>query len=220
MQRSALATLGPFAALGLFAALALACGDTVKATPHHETAPAFEWPEGVLPRAVLHVAGRGTIEVELYPSLAPATVENFSKLASEGFYEGTTFHRVVPDFMIQGGDPNTKDKDPNNDGHGGPGYQIDDEHSDAPHERGVVSMANLGRRNSGGSQFFIVHQPQSQLDGKYTVFGRVISGMEIVDAITQVEIDRHGRWGPADRPIENVVLERIEVEGVEIRPAG
>jgi len=195
--------------------LAVACGDRVTATAEPPKPEPFVWPEGPSPTAVVHIAEMGTIELALYPSLAPATVDNFVKLAAEGFYDGTSFHRVIPGFMIQGGDPNTRDRDPTDDGNGGPGYKIQDEFSDAPHERGVLSMANVGMPDSGGSQFFIVHGDAQHLDHKHTVFGRVVSGIEVVDAITGVETDLHGRWGPKNRPIENVVIEKIEV-----RPAG
>ncbi len=211
-MRSSLVMLGA-AVLTLFG---LACGDRVTTTPKPATTAApFTWPSGPRPAAVLRVQGMGVIEIDLYPSLSPATVDNFRKLAGEGFYNGTTFHRVIPGFMIQGGDSNTRNRDPGRDGNGGPGYQIADEFSDAPHTRGVVSMANVGRPNTGGSQFFIVHADSKHLDGKYTVFGRVVAGMEIVDAITAVEVDVHGRWGPKNRPIANVVIEKVE-----IRPAG
>ena len=196
------------------------CGDTIEATPGSSRAPestekkAFEWPE-TGPTAVLHIRDYGTIEIALHPDLAPANVANFVRLAEEGFYDGTSFHRVIPDFMIQGGDPNTRDKDPTDDGLGGPGYQIQDEFSDAPHVRGVVSMANTGLPDTGGSQFFIVHNDVPHLDGSYTVLGRVTSGIEVVDAIAAVETDRYGRWGPENRPLESVVVEKVE-----IRPAG
>ena len=113
--------------------------------------------------------------------------------------------------MIQGGDPNTRDKDPNDDGRGGPGYQVEDEFNPAPHARGTLSMANTGRPRTAGSQFFIVVQDARHLDFKHTAFGRVTSGMEVVDAITEVETDVHGRWGPKNRPIANVVVERVEI---------
>ena len=186
----------------------VACGDKVTATPKPQE---FTWPSGPTPSTVLHIEGMGVIEIELYPSLAPKNVENFLKLASQGFYDGTTFHRVIPGFMIQGGDPNSKDKNPNSDGHGGPGYKVIDEFSNAPHARGAVSMANVGRPNTGGSQFFIVHADSRGLDGKHTIFGRVSAGMEIVDAITAVEVDVHGRWGAKNRPIANIVIEKVEV---------
>lgn len=122
---------------------------------------------------------RGDIELELYPEHAPLTVNNFVFLAREGFYDGTTFHRVISDFMIQGGDPTGT-------GRGGPGYRFADEFDGNPlrHERGVISMANAGP-GTNGSQFFITHGPQPHLDGRHTVFGRVTSGQDVVDAIRQ-----------------------------------
>lgn len=177
-----------------------------------ERRAAFEWPSSDAPTAMLQIQGMGEMRIALFPQLAPATVENFSKLTREGFYTGTTFHRVVPGFAIQGGSNTSRDQDPRNDGHGGPGYMIEDEFSDAPHLRGVVAMANHGRENSGGSQFFIVHQDHTELDGHYSVFGRVVEGLDVLDAITQVEIDTAGRWGSPDRPIENVVIEAIRIE--------
>ena len=174
-------------------------------------ATAFEWPRGEQPRALLEVADQGTIEIELLPDLAPTAVSNFQRLAAEGFYDATTFHRIIPGFMIQGGDPNTRNDSPADDGQGGPGYTLKDEFSAAPHLRGVVSMANTGSPNSSGSQFFIVHNDSRHLDGKYTVFGRVVSGIDVVDAIAQVQTDRAGRWGPPDRPIEAVQLSKVQV---------
>jgi peptidyl-prolyl cis-trans isomerase B (cyclophilin B) len=213
------------------AAIAVACGperrgsdagaradEAMQAAAGSELLAAdFDWPSGPRPRARIHVARFGVIELDLYPELAPETVANFVKLAEDGFYAGTTFHRIEPGFMIQGGDPNSKDKDPRNDGHGGPGYQIPDEFGPAPHVRGALSMANRGHPNSGGSQFFVVQSDHADhLDAKHALFGRVTAGMEAVDAIAQVEIDRHGRWGNKRRPIENVVIDRIEI----ISPVG
>ncbi len=131
--------------------------------------------------ATLHTS-EGPIEVELFPNEAPKTVENFVKLARDGFYDGVIFHRVIPDFMIQGGDPTGT-------GAGGPGYKFEDETSNNPnrHERGVISMANAGP-GTNGSQFFLTHGPQPHLDGKHTVFGRVTSGMDVVDAIRQGDV--------------------------------
>jgi peptidyl-prolyl cis-trans isomerase B (cyclophilin B) len=122
---------------------------------------------------------RGDMELELYPEYAPRTVNNFVSLAQEDFYDGIVFHRVIGDFMIQGGDPTGT-------GRGGPGYQFEDEVADNPlrHETGVISMANSGP-NTNGSQFFITHSPQPHLDGKHTVFGKVVKGQEIVNAIQQ-----------------------------------
>lgn len=122
---------------------------------------------------------RGEIVLELYPQYAPKTVNNFIFLAREGFYDGISFHRVIPDFVIQGGDPTGT-------GRGGPGYHFEDEVAGNPlrHERGVISMANAGP-NTNGSQFFITHSPQSHLDGRHTVFGKVIQGLDVVDEIRQ-----------------------------------
>jgi peptidyl-prolyl cis-trans isomerase B (cyclophilin B) len=140
----------------------------------------------------------GAIEFELYPDDAPKTVENFVKLARDGFYDGVIFHRVIPDFMIQGGDPTGT-------GRGGPGYQFEDEFNDHKVERGAFAMANAGP-NTNGSQFFIVTtESASWLDGKHTVFGKVTSGMDVVDAISAVDTDA------ADKPRTDVVIERIEL---------
>lgn len=121
---------------------------------------------------------RGPIQVELYPDKAPLTVANFVNLAKRGFYDGLSFHRVIPDFMIQGGCPEGS-------GRGGPGYRFEDETNNGlGHERGVLSMANAGP-NTNGSQFFITHVATPWLDGKHTVFGKVVSGLEVVDAVKQ-----------------------------------
>jgi peptidyl-prolyl cis-trans isomerase B (cyclophilin B) len=122
---------------------------------------------------------KGVIVLDLYPEYAPNTVNNFVFLAREGFYDGITFHRVISDFMIQGGDPTGT-------GSGGPGYRFADEFDGNPltHETGVISMANAGP-NTNGSQFFITHSPQPHLNGRHTVFGKVISGQDVVDSIQQ-----------------------------------
>ncbi len=203
----------------LVALATAACGDERPATGDvPDEAAAFAWPADTGTSAILHIQNLGQVEIALYPSIAPKTVENFVKLAREGFYDGTTFHRVMPNFMVQGGDPNTRDEYPDNDGMGGPGYNIDDEFNDSPHARGTVSMANYNRRNTGGSQFFILLGDSPHLTGKHTAFGQVLSGMDVVDAITRVERDDYGRWGPKYRPIENVVLEKVEIR--EATPAG
>jgi peptidyl-prolyl cis-trans isomerase B (cyclophilin B) len=125
---------------------------------------------------------KGDIELDLYPQHAPKTVNNFVFLAEEGFYDGVSFHRVISDFMIQGGDPTGT-------GRGGPGYQFEDEVKGSPlkHETGVISMANAGP-NTNGSQFFITHSPQPHLNGNHTVFGKVIAGQDVVDAIRQGDL--------------------------------
>src|SRR5437867_3239927 len=140
----------------------------------------------------------GMIELELFDDDAPKTVENFTKLARDGFYDGVIFHRVIQDFMIQGGDPTGT-------GSGGPGYQFEDEFNKRLVERGALAMANAGP-NTNGSQFFIVTADACPwLDGKHTVFGRVTNGMDVVDVISKVET------GAADRPREDVVIERIDL---------
>ena len=139
---------------------------------------------------------QGTIEIELFDDDAPKTVENFKKLARDGFYDGVIFHRVIPDFMIQGGDPTGT-------GSGGPGYQFEDEFNDNKIERGALAMANAGP-NTNGSQFFIVTADACPwLDGKHTVFGKVTSGMETVTAIEQIET------GPGDKPRDEVRIESV-----------
>jgi cyclophilin family peptidyl-prolyl cis-trans isomerase len=147
--------------------------------------------------ATLHTS-EGAVELELYPDEAPKTVENFEKLSREGFYEGVIFHRVIPDFMIQGGDPTGT-------GTGGPGYQFEDEFNQHRVERGALAMANAGP-NTNGSQFFIVTAEATPwLDGKHTVFGRVTSGMDVVDRISEVDRDAN------DRPRTPVTIERVEL---------
>ena len=147
--------------------------------------------------ATLHTSD-GAIEVELYPDAAPKTVENFEKLSRDGFYEGVIFHRVIPDFMIQGGDPTGT-------GTGGPGYEFEDEFNEHRVERGALAMANAGP-NTNGSQFFIVTAEATPwLDGKHTVFGRVTSGMDVVDRISKTERDAN------DRPLKPVAIERVEL---------
>jgi cyclophilin family peptidyl-prolyl cis-trans isomerase len=209
--------------LGLAAiALLFACGGDEPRTgapggPGDGNAPAAAMiSDGPHDVAVLTIDGLGEIRIELLAEVAPKTVANFSKLARAGFYDGTQFHRVIPGFMIQGGDPNTKEKDPRRYGRGGPGYTIEDENSDLAHERGIVSMANTGTPNSGGSQFFVLHGAAPHLDGRHAIFGRVVSGMEVVDAITELPRDDVGRYGPPNRPYP----EPATVVTVVIEPAG
>jgi cyclophilin family peptidyl-prolyl cis-trans isomerase len=147
--------------------------------------------------ATLHT-NHGDIAVELFDDDAPKTVENFLKLARDGFYDGVIFHRVIPDFMIQGGDPTGT-------GTGGPGYTFEDEFNDNKVVRGALAMANAGP-NTNGSQFFIVTTDAAPwLDGKHTVFGRVTDGMDAVDSISGTATDAR------DRPREDVVIERVSV---------
>jgi peptidylprolyl isomerase len=149
---------------------------------------------------------KGIIELELFTDLKPKTTENFIKLASEGFYNGVKFHRVIKGFMIQGGDPLTKDDSMSSAwGTGGPGYMFADEiGSDNNNARGTISMANAGP-NTNGSQFFINTNDNNFLDSKHTAFGKVVSGMDVVEAIENVAT------GAGDRPIEAVVIESVEL---------
>ena len=148
-------------------------------------------------RALLETE-KGHIELELYPQHAPVTVNNFVFLARQGFYDDVVFHRVIRDFMIQGGDPTGT-------GRGGPGYTFQDELEENPmvHETGVISMANAGP-NTNGSQFFITHKPQPHLNGKHTVFGRVIHGMDVVYDIEQGDT------------IENVTISKVDTSGADL----
>ena len=146
-----------------------------------------------------------TIRLELYPEIAPVTVENFLDLVKKGFYNGLTFHRIIPGFMIQGGDPSGN-------GTGGPGYKIKGEFrsngvkNDLKHERGVISMARAFDPNSAGSQFFIMHEDAPHLDGEYAAFGKVIAGLDTVDEIASVET------GFQDAPVNKVIMEKVEIE--------
>ena len=147
----------------------------------------------------------GTIEVEFFEDKASGHVKNFKDLANKEFYNGTTFHRVIPGFMVQGGDPNTKTDDRSSHGMGGPGYTIDAEFNDARHDRGVLSMARSQDPNSAGSQFFIVVKDSHFLDGQYTAFGKVTSGMDVADKI--VDVARDSRDNPTDRIEMKVKIE-------------
>jgi len=139
----------------------------------------------------------GNIELKFFPEAAPGHVSNFLELAKKGFYDGTTFHRVIPGFMIQGGDPNTKSPDRSQHGMGGPGYTIKAEFSEKPHKKGILSMARAQDPDSAGSQFFICVAKASSLDGKYSVFGEVTSGIEVVDQIVTQARDK--KDNPNDR---------------------
>lgn len=171
--------------------------------------------------AVLHAEGTepqtqavietefGAIELTFFPDKAPKHVENFIKLAKSGFYNGTIFHRVIPGFVIQGGDPNTKNKeDTSQYGMGGPGYTVKAEFNDRLHERGTLSMARSQDPNSAGSQFFIVLARTPHLDGKYTVFGQVVKGMDVVDKIV------NRPRGARDMPLERVEM-TVRIVGKE-----
>ncbi len=148
----------------------------------------------------------GNIEIRFFPEVAPNHVNNFIELAKKGFYDGTTFHRVIPGFMIQGGDPNSKSPDRSRHGMGGPGYAVKAEFNNKPHKRGTLSMARAANPDSAGSQFFICVADAPFLDKQYTVFGEVASGMEVADKIVSQPRDR------ADNPNERVEMKVRIVE--------
>lgn len=160
---------------------------------------------GNLPIATIEIENYGTVKAELYPKIAPNTVDNFISLSNSGFYNGLTFHRVIKDFMIQGGDPK-------GDGTGGPDYAIKGEftsngfENSLKHTEGVLSMARSRQPDSAGSQFFIMTSTSSHLDGEYAAFGKVIEGMDIVKKIQEVKTNSN------DKPIENVVIKSITVD--------
>ncbi len=162
-------------------------------------------PPKELPIATIVIKNYGTIEAELYPHIAPNTVNNFISLANSGFYDGLTFHRIIKDFMIQGGDPNGN-------GSGGPGYSIKGEFTknkfknDLKHTEGVLSMARSQNKNSGGSQFFIMTKDSPHLDGQYAAFGKIIKGIDIVHEIENT------KTGNNDKPEKDIVIECIKVD--------
>jgi len=162
-------------------------------------------------RATIRVASKGQplgeIVLRFYHDVAPGHVKNFTDLAKKGFYNGTTFHRVIPGFMIQGGDPNSKSPDRNMHGMGGPGYKVKAEFNSKPHKRGVLSMARANEPDSAGSQFFICVADANFLDWQYTAFGEVVSGMDVADKV--VDMKRDGR----DNPLERVELTVAITEG-------
>jgi peptidyl-prolyl cis-trans isomerase B (cyclophilin B) len=153
----------------------------------------------------------GDMVVEFWTDAAPATIENFKKLAKQGFYNGTIFHRIVKGFMIQGGDPNSKD--PNKEakyGEGGPGYKIKAEFNDHSHERGVISMARDPDPDSAGSQFFICLAPVTRLDHQYTTFGKLIKGDDVLTKIGDTPVTRNS-MGENSKPTKRVTIEKIDI---------
>ena len=156
-------------------------------------------------KAIIEIRKFGKVIVELYPEVAPITVDNFVKLANKGFYNGLTFHRIIKGFMIQGGCPKGN-------GTGGPGYEIKGEFSangvnnPLKHTRGVISMARASDPDSAGSQFFIMHQDAPYLDGQYAAFGKTISGIEVIDAVASVKTNYY------DMPLERVIIDSIKIE--------
>lgn len=167
--------------------------------------------EATNPVATIKVQDFGEMKIELYFDKAPNTVENFISLANSGFYDGLTFHRVYEGFMIQGGCPD-------GDGTGDPGYSIKGEFSangvdnDLTHTRGVISMARSSSYDSAGSQFFIMHQDSSLLDGQYAAFGMVVEGLDVLDAIAETEVTLNMSSGEMTTPVKSVIIESITVD--------
>jgi peptidyl-prolyl cis-trans isomerase B (cyclophilin B) len=153
----------------------------------------------------------GDMVVQFWTDAAPNTVENFKKLARQGFYDGTIFHRIVKGFMIQGGDPNSKDPAKENSyGQGGPGYNLKAEFNDHSHDRGVISMARGPDPDSAGSQFFICLAPVHRLDHQYTTFGKLIKGQDVLEKIGDIEVTRNSMGEPS-KPTKRVVIESIKI---------
>ena len=194
-------------ALSLVASFALvSCS---KAEPTNTTAATPTAPITGTNEVAVITTSLGVMVVEFYPDVAPKHVENFKKLARSGFYDGTAFHRVIPGFMIQGGDPNTKnDSAKDTWGMGGPGYTVNAEFNSKHHARGILSMARASDPNSAGSQFFICHADAGNLDGQYTVFGNLIKGFDVLDKIATTPTEA------PDRPIK-----RVNIDSIKIVPA-
>jgi peptidyl-prolyl cis-trans isomerase B (cyclophilin B) len=165
-------------------------------------------PESTKEIAVLKTSF-GEMRVAFWPDVAPKTVENFKKLAREGFYNGTAFHRIIKGFMIQGGCPNTREGESGMPGTGGPGYQIKAEFNAKPHVRGVISMARSQNPDSAGSQFFICHGDARFLDKQYTAFGELVAGDDVLERIASVPTKNSG--GEKSTPIDRVKLESVEI---------
>ena len=177
------------------------------AAPKKETSMPTAEKSGAKKDVAVIKTSMGTIVFELLPDVAPKMVDNFKDLAKSGFYNGTTFHRVINGFMIQGGDPNSKDSDPSNDGMGeGPRKMPAEFTTKYSHVRGMVSTARANDPNSGSCQFFIVQKDSTFLDNKYTIFGRVLEGMDVVDTISNVPKDKN------DRPLKNVTMDSVTIE--------
>lgn len=185
-------------------AVAVAIAQDKPSTP--QTSP---MPTPPAPRVVLRTSA-GDLTLELWPDVAPRTVENFVKLSKEGFYNGTAFHRIIKGFMIQGGCPNTKEGARGMPGTGDPGYKVKAEFNDRPHVRGVISMARSSDPDSAGCQFFICHDKANFLDRQYTAFGKLVAGDEVLEKIATI---------PCSGPERSTPSQRIEIKSVEVLPA-
>jgi peptidyl-prolyl cis-trans isomerase B (cyclophilin B) len=185
--------------IGVVMILLLFVGSSVFAEEKHKTFTKEEIKKMAETRAVIETKF-GNIELRFFPDVAPNHVNNFIELAKKGFYDGTTFHRVIPGFMIQGGDPNSKNPDRTKHGMGGPGYTLKAEFNEKPHKRGTLSMARAANPDSAGSQFFICVADSFFLDRQYTIFGEVVSGIEVADKIVNQPRDRR------DNPNERIEM--------------
>jgi peptidyl-prolyl cis-trans isomerase B (cyclophilin B) len=185
--------------------LMLLAGVSVLADERHKTFTKEDIKKMAETRAVIETKF-GNIELRFFPEVAPNHVKNFIELAKKGFYDGTTFHRVIPGFMIQGGDPNSRDPDRTKHGMGSPGYTLKAEFNEKPHKRGTLSMARAANPDSAGSQFFICVADSFFLDRQYTVFGEVVSGMEVADKIVNQPRDKR------DNPDERIEMKVKVIE--------
>jgi peptidyl-prolyl cis-trans isomerase B (cyclophilin B) len=194
-----------------WAAVALACGLLAQPTAPATPAAAKDKTQTAAAKEVAVMeTSEGTMVIEFWPDVAPNTVDNFKKLARKGFYDGTAFHRIMKGFMIQGGDPNTKDPAKESMyGTGGPGYQIKAEFNDRKHVKGVISMARSRDPDSAGSQFFICHGTASNLDRQYTAFGKLIQGEDVLDKIANTPVAV--RNGENSKPTKRVSLVKVQI---------
>ena len=190
----------------LFIGLALIMANSTpkKAQSAEEAKPAEKAVVSPTEEVAVLTTTMGTIVLKFFPDVAPGHVDNFKKLARSKFYDGVKFHRVIKGFMIQSGCPNSKDKPPYEWGRGGPGWTIKAEFSNKPHVKGTLSMARTNDPDSAGSQFFICHARAPHLDGKYTVFGEAIEGLDVVDKIAESEVVQ-------DRPVSPITISKVEI---------
>jgi peptidyl-prolyl cis-trans isomerase B (cyclophilin B) len=187
--------------------LALLVTSTLLAADEKKETPPMNSPNEV---AVIKTSD-GDMVVQFWTDAAPNTIDNFKKLARQGLYDGTIFHRIIKGFMIQGGDPNSKDPAKENSyGQGGPGYQIKAEFNDHAHERGVISMARASDPDSAGSQFFICLAPIHRLDHQYTTFGKLIKGDDVLEKIGNTPVERNAQ-GETSKPTKRVVIESVKI---------
>jgi len=196
----------------LVLALSFVCGLAAQTQPQSQPASSAASEASAKEEVAVITTDVGQIVIRFFPDLAPNHVDNFKQLSRSRFYDGTSFHRVVPGFVIQGGDPNSKDDNPNNDGTGDGPRMLKAEFNDKPHMRGILSMARSRDPNSASCQFFIVLQESGKsraLDGKYTVFGEVIEGMDTVDRIVELAGQQAAR---TQRPVKAVVMRTVRVE--------